>query len=192
METRQRILEVALRLFSTQGYAATSTRQLAKEAGVSEGLIFHHFGTKDELLFSILKTKHTLAAEVRKILYDYRDRRALDCLRAIAFCVRTLVYAETNPVCMLMFESQTNEVLHGKFQNIMEETAGLFSQFLKNKIAAGELRKEVSTKSMALGFMGSLIQFFILHKHLPEDEWLVKTDRYIRDILEIWYRGAAR
>ena len=42
-EKQESILQAALKLFATEGYASTSTNKVAKVAGVSEGLIFHHF-----------------------------------------------------------------------------------------------------------------------------------------------------
>jgi AcrR family transcriptional regulator len=48
-EARKVILSTARRLFSDQGYANTSTRQIAAEAGAAEPLIFRHFGTKASL-----------------------------------------------------------------------------------------------------------------------------------------------
>ena len=45
----------ALELFAKEGYKATSTSKVAKRAGVSEGLIFRHFGNKEGLLEAILK-----------------------------------------------------------------------------------------------------------------------------------------
>ena len=54
-EKQQKILAVALQLFADQGYAATSTSKVAKAAGVSEGLIFRHFGNKEGLLAAIME-----------------------------------------------------------------------------------------------------------------------------------------
>lgn len=54
-EKQENILKAALQLFATQGYAATSTSKVAKAAGVSEGLIFRHFGNKEGLLNAILE-----------------------------------------------------------------------------------------------------------------------------------------
>ena len=52
---KEKILFAALELFATDGFKATSTNKVAKKAGVSEGLIFRHFGNKDGLLEAILK-----------------------------------------------------------------------------------------------------------------------------------------
>ena len=48
--TRENLLEVATRAFARDGFAATSLRSIAKEAGVSPALIVHHFGSRDELI----------------------------------------------------------------------------------------------------------------------------------------------
>ena len=52
-ETRQRVLEAANLLFSTKGFAATGTADIARAADVSEGSIFYHFGSKNNLLIEI-------------------------------------------------------------------------------------------------------------------------------------------
>jgi AcrR family transcriptional regulator len=52
-EKQENILNAALKLFATEGYASTSTSKVAREAGVSEGLIFRHFKNKEGLLNAI-------------------------------------------------------------------------------------------------------------------------------------------
>lgn len=54
-EKKEKILDAALALFAKEGYHATSTSKVAKAAGVSEGLIFRHFGNKEGLLQAILE-----------------------------------------------------------------------------------------------------------------------------------------
>lgn len=53
-EKQEKILEAALHLFAKEGFHATSTKKIAKLAGVSEGLIFRHFDNKESLLQAIL------------------------------------------------------------------------------------------------------------------------------------------
>ena len=54
---REQILKTALKLFAAQGFDATSTRQIAREVGIAEGLIFHYFPTKASLLAAILEDR---------------------------------------------------------------------------------------------------------------------------------------
>ena len=53
-EKQQRVIESAIKLFAEKGYSNTSTAEIAKVAGVSEGTIFKHYGTKDHLLLSVI------------------------------------------------------------------------------------------------------------------------------------------
>ncbi|MGI4872054.1 MAG: TetR/AcrR family transcriptional regulator [Janthinobacterium lividum] len=53
---RQHIADVALQLFGDKGFDNTSTQQIAKAAGVSEALIFKHFGSKDQLLDFVIRS----------------------------------------------------------------------------------------------------------------------------------------
>ncbi len=53
-EKQQRVFEAAISLFAEKGYASTSTSEIAKAAAVAEGTIFRHFGSKENLLFSVI------------------------------------------------------------------------------------------------------------------------------------------
>jgi AcrR family transcriptional regulator len=48
--TRQRLLQAARRLFSDNGYDATTTRDIAKEAGIASGTLFNYFPTKEAVV----------------------------------------------------------------------------------------------------------------------------------------------
>ena len=54
-EKQQQILSSAQKLFALEGVAAVSTARIAKEAGVSEALIFRHFGNKQQLVEVVVK-----------------------------------------------------------------------------------------------------------------------------------------
>jgi AcrR family transcriptional regulator len=54
-DTKARLVEAARRLFAERGYAATSTRMIAREAGVNLGGIQYHFGSKEELHRAVLR-----------------------------------------------------------------------------------------------------------------------------------------
>lgn len=52
-KTRQQILMAALEAFANRGYAHTSVSFLAQKAGISKGLIYHYFESKEKVLFGI-------------------------------------------------------------------------------------------------------------------------------------------
>ncbi len=56
-ERTEKIVAAASRLFARQGYHGTSTREIARSAGVSENTLFRHFDSKEELFWSALRSQ---------------------------------------------------------------------------------------------------------------------------------------
>ncbi len=54
MNKKEKILKTSARLFATQGFEATTTLQIAREAGATEPLIYYHFKGKDDLFTRII------------------------------------------------------------------------------------------------------------------------------------------
>jgi AcrR family transcriptional regulator len=69
-ETRERILATALDLFARRGYAAVSIEEIAQEAGVTKGAVYHWFADKDDL--------------GRELQHDLYERLAVASRRAFA------------------------------------------------------------------------------------------------------------
>ncbi|MGE5462683.1 MAG: TetR/AcrR family transcriptional regulator [Syntrophothermus sp.] len=53
-ETRSRILEAAIKLFSSRGYNKASVDEICREAGISKGAFYHHFKSKQALFLALL------------------------------------------------------------------------------------------------------------------------------------------
>ena len=58
METRDRLLAEALRLFATRGYEAVGVQEIVVAAGVTKPPLYHHFGSKEGLLKSLLQERY--------------------------------------------------------------------------------------------------------------------------------------
>ncbi len=76
-EKKEKILQTALELFARQGYDATSTSKVAKAAGVSEGLIFRHFESKEGLLKAILEEGRHMALDLYQSILSQSDPKAV-------------------------------------------------------------------------------------------------------------------
>ncbi|MEV4550445.1 TetR/AcrR family transcriptional regulator [Nonomuraea wenchangensis] len=70
-DTRTRIQEVALRLFTEQGYEATSLREIAEELGVTKAALYYHFKTKDDIVASLVDLR---VAEIEELVEWARAR----------------------------------------------------------------------------------------------------------------------
>jgi AcrR family transcriptional regulator len=76
--TRQRLLEVANRLFRERGYTATSLDQIADAADVTKGAIYGHFSSKEDLLLSSIEAEPLpdFGPELNDVSRPLRERLA--------------------------------------------------------------------------------------------------------------------
>lgn len=67
VETKERVEQAAIRLFSRHGIAETSIREIAKEAGVAQGAMYSHFVSKEELAWTLFSRYWSeIGAELRR------------------------------------------------------------------------------------------------------------------------------
>jgi AcrR family transcriptional regulator len=64
--TKQKIIDISLNLFSTKGYDGTSIRQIAREVGIRESGIYNHFSSKEKIFKTIISNfkKSTVGSEI--------------------------------------------------------------------------------------------------------------------------------
>src|SRR4029450_9805175 len=110
---REQILKTALKLFAERGFDATSTRQIAKEVGVAEGLILHYFPTKARLLTAILEDRlegrRAFRNQLRPLLEEARDRSASEGLGALASGWLATLRRDEQVVVVLFTAAQVND-----------------------------------------------------------------------------------
>jgi AcrR family transcriptional regulator len=88
--TRERLLDAARRLFTSQGFDATTTRQIARQAGIAAGTLFNYFSNKEAMVCTLVA--EALAAGRQ----DFEQRRrpggslAEDLFAHIAAALRRL------------------------------------------------------------------------------------------------------
>jgi AcrR family transcriptional regulator len=71
--TRERILEVAQRRFTEQGYEGTSLREIAEDLGFTKAALYYHFQSKDQILEALLAPMEDMVAELLARLGAARD-----------------------------------------------------------------------------------------------------------------------
>src|ERR1700761_8611546 len=75
--TRQRILDIALDLFTEKGYDKTSLREIAAEVGFSKAAVYYHFASKDDILLALHQRFH----DVTKESLERLDGKSMDLRR---------------------------------------------------------------------------------------------------------------
>ncbi len=172
--TKRSIAESALRLFSEHGVMGTSTRQIAEQAGVSEGLIFHHFPDKAALLRAVAATRTSFGTEVVAMLAEADGRPLSNVLDNIAELFCTMVVAgtpEAQLFSVLLGESRSNPELYELFRSVVGRVTSALSGYLRSRVHAGELCTDLDLDTVAHTTLGGLILFFTTHSHLTKRQW---------------------
>ena len=186
---RQQIVDAALRLFALQGYAATTTKSIAQDVGVTEGLIFHYFPTKADLLRAAAGQKRTFVGEVHALLSEAEGRPARDVLAEIVLGWVEAMRHQESLVTMLLVESQSNEELGQAFRGVVAELVDTMAAYLQGRVAAAELRADLPTVTSAMLFFSSLMMFFLTNRHLEVESWRRDAATFTAEMLDTWFRG---
>jgi AcrR family transcriptional regulator len=193
---REQILKTALKLFAAQGFDATSTRQIAREVGIAEGLIFHYFPTKASLLSAILEDRvqerRAFRRELRPLLEDAAGKPASEVLRSVASGWLATLRRDEDIVVVLFTAAQVNPEVRAAWQGLIREGTDLLSGYLAARVEASELREDLPLETAATMFVSSLMIFFLTRRYLPEPEWKKQSDAYARELISVWLEGARR
>ena len=162
-ERRSQILQLAINLFSQRGFNGTTTKEIAKAAGVSEAMVFRHFATKNELYDAILDYKAHEGGQTLPWEGDLIISQAIENNDDYAFFYNIALNAmnkhQTKPDFMrLLFHSALEE--HELADRFMDEFIAKIYEFMSTYITKrqqdGAIR-EVEPKIIVRAFMGMMI-----------------------------------
>lgn len=170
-EKQEAILQAALKLFATQGYNSTPTSQIAKEAGVSEGLIFRHFDSKEGLLNAVLQQgENSFKLLFATIVMETTPKAVIRKTIDIPFSVPQEEYEFWRLQYKLKWE-----LGHNSQEKIRPLLTALTDAFEKLGYASPALEAELLYfKIDAIG--GAILQGALEHKEQMKDFLLSKYD----------------
>ncbi|MCA5012681.1 MULTISPECIES: TetR/AcrR family transcriptional regulator [unclassified Enterococcus] len=89
VNTRDRIIQVATRLFMDNGYLGTSTRQIAQLAEVTQPNLYHHFKNKEEVYIGVIETLLSDVNEELVVIVEDQKLDTVSKLKRFAECLKT-------------------------------------------------------------------------------------------------------
>jgi AcrR family transcriptional regulator len=179
-EKQKQIVDAAIQIFAEKGYSNTSTAEIAKLAGVAEGTIFKHFGTKDKLLLSIIvpyikEFFPVIAEEVMGQVMKNQLTTFEEFLRGllqnrVAFITENREIFQVIIKEVIYKEEMKQELLPLLYENISSRLLRVIDAFKER----GELINLPSEKilNMLLTFFGGFFvsRFVLLNKQTVSDE----------------------
>ncbi len=167
-ETRSNIMNVALKLFSEQGYYSTTTKQIANEAGVNEVTIFRNFKTKGNL-FQETTQNYVKEIHVDEIVKTLKGNEFSENIRLLCHKLLDLYYGNMKlyKVQMKLADGEPEFVklkLSREYQNVLTD-------YFKELKAKDEIKGDPNL--MAVTLINSLLGAFTVY---------VLTDNTFTDI----------
>ncbi len=173
-ETRNKLMKVALKLFSEQGYYATPTKLIAQEAGVNELTLFRHFGSKEKL-FQETTEKYVQEIGISREIHELINQDFEESIIKIAedyleFC---FLNKKIYKIQMRLKDDEKEFVRLKLSREFSVVLCDYFKELLENNVVKGD------PKLMSVTFINSILGAFTVYL-LTDDTF---SDINISDIV---------
>lgn len=184
-ETSEKIMKVALKLFSEQGYYPTTTKQIAEEAGVNELTIFRHFGSKSNL-FQVTTEHYVIDSHVDYILNDTDGLNFEDSMMLISNRIYNLFIQNTKlyKVQMKLADNEKDFIklkLSRKLISILKE---YFIRLNNEKIVKGN--PEMMSVTLINSLLGSFTVELLSDNTVTEISWEDLVKEHTKQFISLY------
>jgi AcrR family transcriptional regulator len=177
---KDRIMDVALRIFAEKGFQNATISEISKEAGCSEATIYEHFGTKEDLLFAI---PEKISKESIK-----ETEQALSYIRGVEGQMRALLLAyvrlyQSNPhySALVLLQLMNNKRFRQTPAHAaIRRPAHRLLDCIKEGIADGTFKKDSNPYLIRSMLLGTIEHLFI-HWHM---QGMPKKETSIMEMLD--------
>jgi AcrR family transcriptional regulator len=158
---RAKLLATALDVFAAKGLDGATVKDLSDAAGVAQGLLYHYFRSKDEMLQAVLD-QHYFLPELRHIASSDRDRPVAEVLLELTLGFARVLEQNRRVVQLMLREAPANAAVAARIERGRAEGVRLLADYLSSRVAAGELRPHDCEASARLLF------YAVFAAHLAE------------------------
>ena len=160
---RRRILDTALKIFSTKGYSPTVLEEIAQEAGIAKGTLYLYFRDKEDLFYNtIMNVIEKLIGILKEKIDDTMN--PMQILRDVAFI--QLSFFSRNRDFFALFQTLHNDLLlfsHKQlFSHLMKRRQELIDyehEIVERGKRQGLIRKDIDTAEIVHCYEGMVMYF---------------------------------
>ena len=183
-DKRRLILDAAVRVFARKGYHTSRVGDIAEEAGVAHGLLYHYFRSKEELLETIFReTWRDVLDAVRAV--EETDESARDRLAGIAKILLRAWRRDPDLVRVLVREVTRSSHLQQRIGEIDAAFAGL-ERIIARGQQEGEFRSDLDPRMTSYVFYGALEEIltgWVLGQLEDGDEAITRAEETVVEVI---------
>lgn len=185
--TRERMVEAAEKVMRERGLARSTTREIAREAGFSEGALYKHFDSKEDLFLHVLAERLPSFVALSKELPDRAGVGRVD--ETLAEVARTSLafFARGMPIIASIFSEPA--LLSRHAQEIRRRGGGphraneAVSAYLRAEQELGRVRGDADPETAAAMLLGACFQRAFLGQFLAEDVDPAEEEGFAEDVV---------
>ncbi len=158
VDKRRMILDAAVRVFARQGFHTCRVSDIADEAGVAYGLVYHYFGSKDEVLDTLFLDRWGVMVEAIAEI-DGRDIPARDKLYGVASFIVDSYRHDPDLMKVIIVEvTRAANSFGAAHLSSISEAYRQIQNIVEKAQAKGEFRSTVTAQFAAMAFYGAIEQ----------------------------------
>jgi len=183
-EKRRLILDAAVRVFAHKGFHTSRVGDIAKEAGVAHGLLYHYFSSKDEVLETIFRENWGSLVE-RINAVEQTSESARDQLRYVAAIVLRTWRHEPDVVRVLVREIARSPEIQERIADLVKPIEAI-RRIIERGCESGEFRADLDPALAAVIFYGGideLLTGWVLGQLPSGDEEVEAAEQTVVDVL---------
>jgi len=182
-EKRRLILSAAVRVFASKGYHASRVDDIAAEAGVAHGLLYHYFASKEELLETIFReTWAELLGAIRAV--EESGEPVPEQLRRVAAILLRSWRRDPNLVRVLVREIARSPHLQRQVHEI-EQAFAAIERIVEHGQADGSFRADLEPRLARFLFYGAVEEIltgWVLEQLDDSDEAVEQAERAVAEV----------
>lgn len=179
-EKRRLILDAAVRVFAHKGFHTSRVGDIAEEAGVAHGLLYHYFSSKDEVLETIFRENWAVLVD-RISAIEASGEPAADQLGHVAAIVLRNYKHQPDVIRVLVREIARSPEVQARIGELVKPIAAI-TRIIERGRAAGEFRADVEPRLAAVVFYGAieeLLSGWVLGQLPDGDESVAAAERTV-------------
>ena len=191
-DRHEQIIDAALRVFAEKGFARATNRDIAREAGITTGLIYYYFKSKEDLLKAALEERSpvhlmtqvspAMLEQPPTVLLPLLITRVLSLVESEQFVniIRVLLPE------MLHGDTEIAPILLGFFQRVLD----FLSNYLKIQAARGGVRADLDADATAQIIASSMIGM-VMRRQIIRDPGVLQftQEKLVKAVLDTFLQG---
>lgn len=185
---QQEILAAAMTVFLRKGFSGSTTREIAKEAGVAEGTIFRYFKTKKDLLLELASPE--IVQSLADVMEELSGKPDEIILKSILRHRLEVLNKNRGLVQLLLAEARFHPEIKDQFvERIVIKAAAVIERFMTERVARGDY-KVIDPAILARTLVGMMGVFVLWREFLQGDKYVsFDNETVIDSIVEIFLNG---